>query len=73
MSNAIAPHLDSTGTRIDCATNSRNLPLDTTPRCLVRDRDSVYGLRFHSRLEGTGIKQAVIASRSPWQNARLAA
>jgi transposase InsO family protein len=43
-------------------------PYDTAPRYLLRDRDSIYGSVFVQRVEGMGIKQKLIAPRSPWQN-----
>lgn len=43
-------------------------PWDTAPRYLVRDRDSIYGLKFRSRVKGMGIMEVKIAFRSPWQN-----
>jgi transposase InsO family protein len=35
---------------------------------LMRDRDSIYGSAFDARVRNLGIKQLVIAPRSPWQN-----
>src|SRR5258707_426115 len=43
-------------------------PYDTAPEYLLRDRDSIYGLAFVRRVDGMGIKQKLIAPRSPWQN-----
>src|SRR6266568_9122468 len=43
-------------------------PYDTAPEYLLRDRDSIYGSAFVQRVEGMGIKQKLIAPRSPWQN-----
>lgn len=43
-------------------------PYETAPEYLLRDRDSIYGLVFTRRVEGMGIKQKLIAPRSPWQN-----
>ena len=43
-------------------------PYDTTPKYLLRDRDSIYGSTFVRRVEGMGIKQKLISPRSPWQN-----
>ena len=39
------------------------------PRYLIRDRDQVYGERFSRQAKALGIREAVIAPRSPWQNA----
>ena len=43
-------------------------PWDTAPRYLLRDRDSIYGATFQSRVENLGIEEVKIAPRSPWQN-----
>ena len=43
-------------------------PYDTAPKYLLRDRDKVYGDYFQKRVEGLGIKEVLIAPRSPWQN-----
>jgi len=43
-------------------------PYDTAPKYLLRDRDSIYGSAFVQRVEDMGIKQKLIAPRSPWQN-----
>ena len=39
----------------------------TAPKYLLRDRDSIYGSVFVQRVAGLGIKQKLIAPRSPWQ------
>ena len=44
-------------------------PYDTAPRYILRDRDSIYGEYFRRRIKHMGIKEAVTAYRSPWQNA----
>jgi putative transposase len=44
-------------------------PWDTAPRYLLRDRDASYGPIFRVRVRAMGIKEVVIAARSPWQNA----
>jgi putative transposase len=36
---------------------------------LIRDRDSIYGHEFRSRVQSLGIKEVITAPRSPWQNA----
>ncbi len=41
----------------------------TEPKYLVRDRDAIYGDVFRRQLEVMGIKEAVTARKSPWQNA----
>jgi len=43
-------------------------PWDTVPKCLLRDRDAIFGVDFTHRVESIGIKQVLIAARSPWQN-----
>ena len=43
-------------------------PYDTAPKYLLRDRDKVYEDYFQKRVEGLGIKEVLIAPRSPWQN-----
>src|SRR5207249_6585440 len=43
--------------------------LEEGPRYLNRDRDQVYGERFSRQAQTLGIQEAVIAPRSPWQNA----
>ena len=43
--------------------------LEETPRHLIRDRDQVYGERFSRQAKTLDIREAVIAPRSPWQNA----
>ncbi len=44
-------------------------PWDTSPRYLIRDRDSIYGEDFRQRMQEMGIDQVLTAPRSPWQNA----
>jgi transposase InsO family protein len=44
-------------------------PWDSAPRYLIRDRDGCYGTAFRSRLQAMGVNEALIAPRSPWQNA----
>jgi putative transposase len=43
-------------------------PWDTAPRYLLRDRDSIYGMAFQSRVKNLGMAEVKIAPRSPWQN-----
>ena len=43
-------------------------PWDTVPRYLIRDRDGIYGQDFTRCVNALGIKQVLIATRSPWQN-----
>jgi hypothetical protein len=38
------------------------------PRCIIRDRDRVYGGVFAQRLRAMGIRDRPIAPHSPWQN-----
>jgi putative transposase len=41
---------------------------DKPPRYLLRDRDGIYGGEFVRRTLALGLKQKLIAPRSPWQN-----
>jgi transposase InsO family protein len=43
-------------------------PEETVPKYMIRDRDGVYGEKFHGRVAGMGIEQVLTAPRSPWQN-----
>ena len=43
-------------------------PDDTSPRYLLRDRDSIYGAEFRSRVKGMQIEEVVTAPHSPFQN-----
>ncbi len=43
-------------------------PEETAPSYLVRERDSIYGHAFVSRVKGIGIEEVLTAPRSPWQN-----
>src|SRR6266403_5640093 len=43
--------------------------LEDGPRYLIRDRDQVYGERFSHQARMLDMQEAVIAPRSPWQNA----
>src|SRR5262249_4702116 len=43
--------------------------LGEAPQYLLRDRDQVYGERFWRQAKTVGIREVVIAPRSPWQNA----
>ena len=43
-------------------------PWESAPRYLLRDRDSIFGGLFRSRVAGMGIEEVIIAYRSPWQN-----
>jgi transposase InsO family protein len=43
--------------------------LEEGPRYLIRDRDQVYGERFSRQAKALDVREAVIAPRSPWQNA----
>jgi transposase InsO family protein len=36
---------------------------------VIRDRDRIYGERFSRQAKTLDIREAVIAPRSPWQNA----
>jgi putative transposase len=43
-------------------------PDDTSPRYLLRDRDSIYGAEFRGRVKGMQIDEVVTAPHSPFQN-----
>ena len=43
-------------------------PWDSSPRYLIRDRDTAYGVVFRQRLRAMGIRDKPTAPRSPWQN-----
>jgi hypothetical protein len=43
--------------------------LEGSLRYLIRDRDQVYGERFSHQARILNLREAVIARRSPWQNA----
>jgi transposase InsO family protein len=43
-------------------------PWNSSPRYLIRDRDTAYGLVFRQRLRAMGIRDKPTAPRSPWQN-----
>ena len=43
-------------------------PWDTAPEFLLRDRDSIYGALFRSRIKNMGIREIITARQSPWQN-----
>src|SRR5262249_47948113 len=42
---------------------------EEAPRYVIRDRDQVYGKRFSRQARMLDIREAVVAPRSPWQNA----
>src|SRR6266581_3778553 len=44
------------------------LPWDRAPHDLLRDRDACYGKEFHEATRWLGIREALTAPRSPWQN-----
>jgi putative transposase len=41
---------------------------DVSVQRLIRDRDSIFGSVFNARVRNLGVRQMVIARRSPWQN-----
>jgi putative transposase len=43
-------------------------PWENAPRYVLRDRDTVYGVAFSSRVQSMGIHEVKTAPRSPWQN-----
>jgi hypothetical protein len=38
------------------------------PKYLIRDRDGIYGNFFPQRVKNMGIREVLIAPKSPWQN-----
>ncbi len=44
-------------------------PYHSAPRCLIRDRDSIYSDWFGRRVKSISIEEVIITPRSPWQNA----
>src|SRR5262245_43033509 len=54
---------------MDGATTDRGVRAGGEHRHLIRDRDQVYGERFCRQAKALGIREVVIAPRSPWQNA----
>src|SRR5262245_10703055 len=53
---------------MDGATTDRGVRAGGEHRHLIRDRDQVYGERFCRQAKALGIREVVIAPRSPWQN-----
>jgi transposase InsO family protein len=43
-------------------------PWDEAPRCVIRDRDQIYGAVVTRRLRAMGIRDKPITPASPWQN-----
>ena len=43
-------------------------PWDDAPKCLIRDRDQIYGAVVTRRLRAMGIRDKPTAPASPWQN-----
>ena len=43
-------------------------PFDSSPRYLIRDRDSIYDQQVVDTLDMLDINQVIISRRSPWQN-----
>jgi putative transposase len=43
-------------------------PWDTAPRCLLRDRDQIYGYAFRILTADMQITEVLTAPRSPWQS-----
>ena len=43
-------------------------PWGHAPRCLLRDRDGVYGQRSAEHVRGMGLEEAIIARQRAWQN-----
>jgi putative transposase len=43
-------------------------PWDSTPRFLLRDRDSIYGSAVRRTAQGMGSEEVLTAPHAPWQN-----
>ena len=43
-------------------------PWGSAPRYLLHDRDSIYGDAFRQRVRGMGVREGLMAPRSPWQS-----
>jgi transposase InsO family protein len=43
-------------------------PWSAAPRCLIRDRDRIYGSIVTRRMRALGIRNKPITPTSPWQN-----
>ena len=43
-------------------------PWTDPPTYLLRDRDTIYGQSFQSRVTAMGFEEVLSAARSPWQN-----
>jgi hypothetical protein len=48
----------------------RSVPVGECPRCLQRDRDSIFGDDFVQQVKAIAIEQVLSAPRSPWQRTR---
>jgi putative transposase len=44
-------------------------PWDNAPHYLLRDRDGIYGEKFCEAAKSMGVREALTAPRSLWQNA----
>src|SRR5665647_2570272 len=51
-----------------CTSNNGGVSWDDAPRCMIRDRDCIYGTIVTRRLCAMGIRDKPIAPASPWQN-----
>jgi hypothetical protein len=47
---------------------SEAFPYDTVSKYLIRDRDGIYGNFFQQCVKNMGIREVLIAPKSPWQN-----
>ena len=43
-------------------------PWELSQKCLLRDRNAIFGAHFRKRIRNLGLKDCPIAPRSPWQN-----
>lgn len=46
-------------------------PFDQIPRCLLRDRDGIFGCEFRKEVKAMGIQEVLSAPRSPGQRAYI--
>jgi hypothetical protein len=46
-------------------------PWESAPRCLLRDRDRIFGPEFVEQVQAMGMEEVSSAPRSPWQRAYI--
>ncbi len=62
---SVTPHLSSLW---PAQQMTEAFPYDEAPKYLLRDRDGIYGDWCVQRVKSMGIKEVLLAPRSPWQN-----